>query len=171
MASEQLIVIGGRSGVGKSTVALALHDLLAALDIKHAIVEGDYLDLAHPPAWEHRLAEQNLAAIWANYRRVGYRRLVYTNTAAVLNVPAITKAMGGAVSVTSVLLRASDPVAAGRLAKRDAGASLERHISRSNTAASHLDQTVPAGVHRLDTDDQGPAAVAELILELSGWTA
>jgi len=56
------------------------------------VIEGDYLDLAHPAphlAFPHAsLAEQNLAAMWTAYRSLGYHRLIYTNTAAVLNCPA-----------------------------------------------------------------------------------
>jgi hypothetical protein len=36
------------SGVGKASAASALHALLKGRDIRHAVIEGDYLDLAHP---------------------------------------------------------------------------------------------------------------------------
>ncbi len=45
---SEVLFVGGRSGVGKSTAAEALHDLLAAADVPHAVIEGDLLDLAHP---------------------------------------------------------------------------------------------------------------------------
>jgi 2-phosphoglycerate kinase len=47
MRSEVLFV-GGRSGVGKSSVAFELHAQLAALKVKHCVIEGDSLDLAFP---------------------------------------------------------------------------------------------------------------------------
>jgi 2-phosphoglycerate kinase len=47
MRSEVLFV-GGRSGVGKSSVAFELHARLAALKVKHCVIEGDSLDLAYP---------------------------------------------------------------------------------------------------------------------------
>lgn len=72
MTNSRVIFIGGRSGVGKSAASFALHDLLSDLDVRHAVIEGDALDLAHPAPWEHRLAERNLAAVWANYLEVGY---------------------------------------------------------------------------------------------------
>ena len=43
---SEVLFIGGRSGVGKSTAAEALHDLLVAADVRHAVIEGDLLDLA-----------------------------------------------------------------------------------------------------------------------------
>lgn len=170
MGDSHLLLISGRSGVGKSTTAFALHDLLVARDIRHAVIEGDCLDLAHPPAWQERLAERNLAAMWANYRELGYRRLIYTNTVAVLEAHALAAAMGDAPITTSVLLRASDPIAAARLGGREHGESLERHLERSRVMAEHLDATTPSEVHRIDTDGLDPTTIAELILGLCDWT-
>lgn len=47
------------------------------------------------------LAERNLATMWSNYRALGYRRLVYLNTASVLPkvIDGLTAAMGDAPSV------------------------------------------------------------------------
>lgn len=57
-----------------------LNSQLTALKVKHCVIEGDNLDLAFPQPWEHNLAQRNLAAIWANYRALGYGRMIYTNT-------------------------------------------------------------------------------------------
>jgi cytidylate kinase len=83
VTSTDLVLIGGRAGVGKTTVAFEMHAKLGADCVQHAVIEGDNLDMAYPTAWEqgHDLAEANLTAIWQNYQRLGYRRLIYTNTA------------------------------------------------------------------------------------------
>lgn len=169
MTKSRVIFIGGRSGVGKSAAAFALHDLLCDLDVRHAVIEGDALDLAHPSPWKQRLAERNLAAMWANYREAGYERLIYTNTVSVLEADALAVAMGGTVEATSALLRASDSAVAARLGNREHGESLERHLERSATMANRLDQETSDGVHRLETDGVTPDAVAQRILALSGW--
>jgi uridine kinase len=91
---SEVLFIGGRSGVGKTSVALELHWRLAEQQVKHCVIEGDTLDQAYPPPWEHGLAEQNLSAIWNNYRALGYWRLIYTNTVSVLYTEALTAAMG-----------------------------------------------------------------------------
>lgn len=75
-----MLFIGGRAGTGKTSVASALHELLSVRRVQHAVIEGDYLDMAYPPPWEHELEEQNLQAIWQNYRALGYRRLIYTTS-------------------------------------------------------------------------------------------
>jgi len=101
---SSLLLIGGRSGVGKSSVGYEMTHQLTAARIRHALIEGDTLDEAWPPPWEHHLAERNLAAMWANYAELGYRRLIYTNTASVREdvVGTLVEAMG------------DDPIVVGR---------------------------------------------------------
>jgi adenylylsulfate kinase-like enzyme len=43
---SEVIFIGGRSGTGKSSAASALHELLCVQQVKHVVIEGDYLELA-----------------------------------------------------------------------------------------------------------------------------
>jgi energy-coupling factor transporter ATP-binding protein EcfA2 len=52
-----LLLIGGRSGSGKSSIANELHYLLSEREVMHAVIEGDNLDLAYPKPWRHGLAE------------------------------------------------------------------------------------------------------------------
>lgn len=170
MSKTDVIFIGGRAGVGKSTVAFAMHEQLTAQHIRHAVIEGDALDLAWPPPWEHHLAARNLAAIWANYHALGYRRLIYTNTVAILELDALVEALGGECSVTSILLRADDDTIATRLGQREQGASLTTHLERSAKAASLLDETAPVETHRIQTNGLRPSAIAHQILKLAGWT-
>lgn len=165
--------IGGRSGAGKSTVASEMHAQLSAAGIAHCVIEGDNLDLAYPPPWEHGLAEKNLAAIWANYLTLGYRRMVYTNTASVFGkvISDLTDAMGDQPRVTAVLLTCSDTTARQRLARREIGTALDRHVERSDLMARRLDQCAPAWVYRVATDGRAAADIAEEVISLAGWTA
>ena len=164
-----MVFVGGRSGVGKSSAAFALHSMLVRRDVKHAVIEGDALDLAHPSPWEHELAERNLTEMWRNYRDLGYRRLIFTNTVSVLHTSQLARAMGGDPRVIAVLLRARDDTAHRRLAKRETGAELEAHVARSDAAARRLDAETPPQVHRIDTDGRTRAEVAAVILSLTGW--
>lgn len=170
---SHVLFISGRSGVGKSTAALALHERLVALDIRHAVIEGDFLDLAHPAPHlafpEVNLAEHNLAGMWSAYRSLGYHRLIYTNTAAVLTLPSLTAAMGDDPLVTAVLLRSSDGHTRPRLERRNHGAIDSSLFGRSVAMASRLDEEAPASVHRIDTDDLDPLNVADNLLALTAW--
>ena len=116
---SEVLFIGGRAGVGKTRVALELHERLAAWRVKHAVIEGDNLDLAYPPVGEYGLAEKNLATMWGNFRALGYRKLIYTNTVSVVYSAGLADAMGDDPVVKGVLLRASDDNTAKRLERRE----------------------------------------------------
>ena len=164
-----MLFLGGRSGVGKSSVGTEMHVQLSAAGVRHCLIEGDNLDLAYPPPWEHGLAERNLAAMWGNYRALGYRRLIYTNTVSVRFVEALTAAMGDEPRVTAVLLTAGDPTARQRLARREIGTALEQHVERSDRAARELEELSPEWVRRVPTDGRPVAEIATEIIKLTGW--
>lgn len=166
---SEVLFLGGRSGVGKSSVAAEIHLQLSAARVRHGLIEGDNLDQAFPPPWEHGLAERNLAAMWANYRSLGYRRLIYTNTVSVRFIGALTAAMGDDPRVTAVLLTAGDATARERLARREIGTGLAQHVERSDRAARELADLSPAGVHRIATDGRPVAGLATEIIALTGW--
>lgn len=172
---SEVLFIGGRSGVGKSTAAEALHDLLVAADVRHAVIEGDLLDLAHPaPHVEHpelHLAERNLSAMWAAYRAIGHHRLIYTNTVSVLEHGRLAAAMGDDPRVTVVLLRAGDDVTAARLARRAGGEVPLAQLAHSTRTAGRLDTASGDAVTRIDTDSTAPADVARRLASLTGWLA
>lgn len=169
---SHVLFISGRSGVGKSTAALALHEQLMDRDVHHAVIEGDYLDLAHPAPHlafpEARLTERNLAAMWSSYRSLGYRRLIYTNTAAVLTMSSLVAAMGDKPRVTAVLLRSSDRYTRPRLERRNHEA-IDSALLDSAVMAGRLDEEAPSSVHRIDTDELGPSEVAAQLLALTQW--
>ncbi len=172
MQQSEVLFIGGRSGVGKSRVAFELHEQLFIREVKHCVIEGDNLDLAYPPPWEqgHKLAEQNLAAMWTNYRALGYRRVIYTNTVSVLEAEGLSAAMGDDPLVKGVLLRASDDTVKGRLEGRESASTLQAHLERSRLRAHELERQTPPWVWRINTDNKDSAAVAGEILELLNWT-
>lgn len=164
--------LGGRAGAGKTSVGYEMHAQLSAARIRHCLIDGDNLDMAYPSPGEHGLAERNLAAMWANYRALGYRRMIYTNTASVFMevIKRFTAAMGDASHVTAVLLTCSDTTAHQRLAWREKGMELERHIERTDLMARRLNQHVPNWVHRVATDDRAIPDLAAEVISLTGWT-
>lgn len=164
-----MLFIGGRAGVGKTSLAAELHHQLSLLEVKHAVIEGDNLDLAYPPPWEYGLSEQNLKSMWGNYLALGYRRLIYTNTVSVLYTADLVRAMGDDPSITAVLLISSDDTARLRLGQREIGAGLEIHLNKSIQRAAELDQQTPAWVHRIRTDGRTLSELAAEVLALLNW--
>ncbi len=168
-----LLLLGGRSGAGKTTVAFEVSRQLAAAGVDHCLIEGDNLSHAHPaPVGDPhrtRLTEDNLRVLWANYAARGYERLIYTNTVSVLEVDMIECAVGGPCTTTAVLLVAGDDSVRQRLGIRESGTGLDEHLERSAGAARHLDDNAPGSAVRVSTDGRSVAAIAAEIVAIAGW--
>ncbi|MFD7261778.1 hypothetical protein [Streptomyces sp. NPDC059874] len=184
MTAYEVLLIGGGSGVGKSTVGCEVSELLRRRGTAHCYMEGDFLDQIHPaPEGDPdraAITERNLASIWANYTALGQRRLLYTNTVSILDLPLIHRAMrgngngngtGGGVPIrtTCVLLTAREATVRERLARREIGSQLAVHIERSLQAAAVLDRDAPAGTVRVATDGRSVTWIAERVLEAAAW--
>lgn len=166
---SEVLFIGGRAGTGKTSLASALHELLAERLVQHAVIEGDCLDLAYPPPWEHGLAERNLRAMWQRYRVLGYRRLIYTNVMSVVETEKLAGAMGDDPAISAVLLDVSDEGMRQRLGQRESALSLERHLRRNAERRAWLESTAPAWVHRVGTDGKSLDQLAAEVAQLTGW--
>lgn len=169
----EVLLIGGRSGVGKTTAGWEVSARLQAARIAHALIEGDNLDQIFPAPpgdpQRSRITEANLAALWRNYAAVGCRRLIYTNTVSVLEPDLIVRAVGGTARVVAVLLTADDATAHQRLAGREIGSQLDAHVSRGARMAGHLEENAPASVHRIATDGLTVVDVARAVIATTGW--
>lgn len=56
---SEAVFIAGRSATGKSSVGFETHAKLSAAGVSHYLIDGDFLDMAYPPPWEHDLAERS----------------------------------------------------------------------------------------------------------------
>lgn len=169
----ELVVIGGRSGVGKSTVGYELSTLLEEQHVGHCFIDGDNLDhLVPKPVGDPlgtALTERNLRALWMNYFELGCDRLIYVNTLSLLEIPMLVRAMGTDPRVTAVLLRSSDATAGERLSRRELATRMEAAVLRSTVKAARLDEQAPDWVHRVDTDALSASEVARCVLRLTAW--
>jgi hypothetical protein len=166
------LLIGGRAGVGKSTLGWEVSAQLQDLQVAHAHVEGDNLDQIFPaPEGDPSrsgITEANLAALWRNYTAAGCRRLIYTNTVSVLEPDLIARAMGGEPRLTLVLLTAEESTARQRLAGREIGSRFEPHVARSAKMAVYLEDTAPASVLRIRTDGRTVTETAREVIAATG---
>jgi hypothetical protein len=175
MDHAEVLLIGGRAGVGKTTVGWEVSALLRSETVAHAIIDGDFMGQVHPaPEGDpHRaeITERNLTAVWANYARLGHRRLVYTNTMSVL--PEATgmfeRVMGAGVRIVRVLLTASDANARERLVGRELGSELQQELEGSLRKARLLDQRAPAETVRMATDGRLVVDIAREVVATTGW--
>ncbi|MEV7347137.1 hypothetical protein [Streptomyces sp. NPDC093544] len=175
MDQPEALLIGGRAGVGKTTVGWEVSARLKVAEIAHAVVEGDFMGYVHPaPDGDpHRagITERNLRAVWENFAELGHRRLVYTNTVSVLAESAslFRQAMGSEVRIIRVLLTATDDTTARRLKGREIGSELERELANSAHKARLLDERVPADTVRVATDDRTVVDIAREVVAATGW--
>ncbi|MEV6486338.1 hypothetical protein [Streptomyces sp. NPDC051576] len=175
MDHAEALLIGGRAGVGKTTVGWEVSARLRAAQVAHAVIDGDFMGQVHPaPDGDpHRAAigEANLTAVWGNYAALGHRRLVYTNTMSVLGEAAgqFRRAMGADVRIVRVLLTASDITASKRLNGREIGSELEREMANSARKARLLDERAPADTVRVVTDGRSVVDIAGEVLAATGW--
>lgn len=171
----EVLLVAGRSGSGKSSVAFELSARWQASGLAHCLVDGDNLSAAHPkpPSDPHgtALTEANLRAVWATYAAAGYRRLVYVNTVSVLERELVTRALGGRARVSGVLLTASARTIRTRLGAREIGSALREHLDRSAAAAERLDRAAGPWVTRVATDGRTVEELAAAIAAASGWEA
>jgi hypothetical protein len=169
----QVLLVAGRSGAGKSSVAFELSDRWVRAGLAHCLVDGDNLCAAYPkPAGDPHgsaLTEANLRAVWATYAAAGYRRLVYVNTVSVLERELVTRALGGRADITGVLLTASARTVRDRLGPREVGSALREHLDRSAAAAERLDRAAGAWVTRVPTDGRDVVDIAAHVAAASGW--
>lgn len=107
--------------------------------------------------------------MWRNYRELGYRRLIYTNTVSVLEASKLAEAIGDSTKITTVLLEASDTVAEQRLSRREQGDSLLAHLQHSERAAQLLRTNAPATAIRINADRQTPVEVAQIVFDVLNW--
>lgn len=175
MDHAEVLLIGGRAGVGKTTVGWEVSALLRSAAVAHAVIDGDFMGMVHPaPEGDPNrteITESNLTAVWANYAELGYRRLIYTNTMSVLpeTTGMFERAMGAEVGLVRVLLTASDATARERLVGREIGSELEHELEGSARKARILDRRAPAGTVRVVTDGRPVVDIAREVTAATGW--
>jgi hypothetical protein len=165
-----LLAISGPVGVGKSTVLVEMHDILATHEVPHACIERDALAYSWPPRgyFNEAAVLENLAALWANFRAAGAGRLAVAGVverAADLDV--YRRAVPGA-RITVCHLAAPEPTRIARLRGREVGAGLDWHLRRT-VELERILETVQLHDFSVSNDDRPVADVAWEILVRAGW--
>lgn len=183
MTTIQILLLGGASGTGKTSVGWEASAILEGRGVAHCVIDGDTLGHVFPaPAGDpsrSRIVEKNLASVWSGFASVGQTRLIYTNTVSVLEEEMICRAVTGSgaggtfadvgTEVTGVLLTASPRTVAQRLARRETGAQVDLHVDRSLRAALLLRQRAPRSAVVIATDDRSVEDIALEVLAAAGW--
>lgn len=169
------LLITGPVGIGKTTVAEAVGELLVAANRPHAVLDLDAVRRCRPaPAgdpFHAALGLRNLACVAANYRAAGAERLVLAGVIENRDERfRHAEAVGGELVVC--LLTATESVVRDRLRRRhaddrDQGESLRWHLARAPELTRILDH---ADLADATIDATAPAQdVAAAVLSAVGW--
>lgn len=166
-----MLIVTGPVGVGKTTVASAIADLLDASDIPCALVDMDALRACFPrPAedpFHTALGYRNLAALWRNFRAAGAERLVLADVVESRDLLPYRQAVPEA-EITVVRLTASRATIARRLRGREDGEALAWHLARAEELTSVMERAGIGDVV-IDADRTTPSELATGILRRIGW--
>jgi adenylylsulfate kinase len=171
---ERALVVTGTVGVGKTTVAEKVADLLANAGEPHAWIDLDALSAAWPRAsddpFNNRLTAENLACVATNMAAVGARSLVLAGVVQTQDVLDLYENAVG-VAITVVRLKAAPDVVDARLRHRYGDTdpkSLRWHLDRAPELEAILDGS-PVAAHDVP-NMSSPIEVARSVLAVLAAT-
>jgi adenylylsulfate kinase len=165
-----ILAISGPVGVGKTSVLVELHDILAGERIPHGCVERDALSYSWPPQgrFNEVIMERNLSCVVATFLEAGATRLLI---AGVIEGPADLAVYRRCVPDAEIQvcrLTADLDLRRQRLRVREKGAGLDWHLERT----VELDTILDAAKIEDFSVDNGERPLREVALEVltrAGW--
>ncbi|MER6502345.1 hypothetical protein ABT218_23940 [Streptomyces sp. NPDC001455] len=169
----RVLLINGTVGVGKTSVAESVGDLLTHAGIPNAVIDLDWLRQSWPTPSEDRfnfgMMLRNLRSIAGNYLAAGADRLVL---AGVIENQEDRKLCGDAVGaeLSVCRLRAELPVIHQRLTRRHDGEPevLRWHLARAGELAGILERAA-ADDFTVDATTRPVGEVAAEVTAKAGW--
>ena len=167
-----VLVVTGPVGVGKTSVATAVSDLLSEREMPHALVDMDGLRSCYPSPegdpFNIALAMRNLTAVWFNYREAGAARLVLADVVeSQREITGYREAIPDG-DVRIVRLTASISTIHARLEGRETAENLEWYRHRAVELSEQMDRAALEDA-RVDTEGKTLRRIAGEILEWAGW--
>ncbi|GAA0593203.1 hypothetical protein GCM10010174_05390 [Kutzneria viridogrisea] len=166
------LLITGPVGVGKTTVAEAVGDLLAEARVPHAVIDLDWLRWSWPSPSDDPfnlgLELRNLGSVARNYLDAGARRLVLAGVVeSRADRQRYVEALG--VGLTVCRLSADLAVIRDRLVQRHDGDAegLRWHLERSRELDRIFDRAQVEDF--VVAADRAVAEVAEAVARAAGW--
>jgi adenylylsulfate kinase len=170
--SVPVMLITGPVGVGKTTVATQVSELLESVELAHAFVDIDSLRWSYPsPAHDRfrtELAMKNLAAIWPNFLSAGATRLVLADVLESREELEQYRAAVPGADILVVRLQASLDTLLSRLRLREIGAGLDWHLQRAAELSQQMERDKVEDL-LVNTEGKSINAIAREILIRSNW--
>jgi shikimate kinase len=165
-----VLVLSGVVGSGKSTIGRCVARQLKEADSSYALIDHEWMAYSWPvpldDPWNERVAGQNLACAWLNFRAAGAERLVYCRVLEARSLLRHVKdAVPGAVP-TVVQLRAPLELIHHRLSAREPEPGW--YLNAATELASRMNTSKVADFI-VDNGARPPNEVAREILGLLRW--
>jgi len=163
-----VILITGPVGAGKSTVAIWLSELLERRQVRHVMIDQDYLRRVYPsPAGDRfaaRLGYRNLAAIWPNMLEVAPQCVIVADVVEdrAQSLADYAQALPG-THVTIVRLDVPMPVIIERLNGRESDESIDWFRKRAPELQAIMEREHVEDI-LIDAGTRTPEAIATEII-------
>lgn len=172
METVPVLIVTGPVGAGKTSVASEISEILEEARVPHALVDIDALRGCYPRTtddpYQVRLAMRNLAAVWRNFREEGAARLVAADVIESRDeLEGYRQAVPGA-QILVARLRAGPETLRERIAQREIGSGLDRHLRRAVELARQMERDRVEDF-AVQTDGKPVGEVAREVLVRSGW--
>ncbi len=164
----QGIIVTGPVGAGKTTVSLALSELLEAQGISHALIDMDWLRWLYPSKshdpFRSELGYKNLAALAKNYLAEGAKVLILADVVETLEQKEIYQEVIPEAKMTIVRLSAQESTLHDRLKKRESEATLPWYKNRA-TELKEIMESRLIGDWVVETEGKSAKQLAVSIVE------
>ncbi|MHB1505493.1 MAG: GrpB family protein [Sulfobacillus sp.] len=161
-----VIALSGPVGVGKTTVMMAVGDLLRQAGVAHALADRDALSEVWPRSpgdpFAMSVALANLGQLWRHARSAGARCLIVAGVLETASDAAALAEVVPGAQLQVVQLTAPLAVLRDRLRLREHGQGLDWHLGRAAALAKQLAASGPATL-RVDARPS-PELVATAVL-------
>jgi adenylylsulfate kinase len=166
----EVLLLTGPTGVGKTSVAHGIADILEERSVSHAVIDLDALRYAFPrpekDPFNMEIGYKNLTSIWQNYREYGVTHVIIPNVVERNEDIKKIKQIISNSHISLIRLTASLDTIHNRLKKREEGDSLQWHIDRATQLHQELRDS---SLEDLAVETEGKSVrevVSEIILKL-----
>lgn len=129
----EVLILSGTVGAGKTSIAMAMHDILSENDVPHACLDLDWFAYSWPTvgAFNSDMVFSALERVWPVYYAAGARKLVLARVVETREELERYAEVLGNPTITLCRVTASEEVRKLRLEKRESGDSLKWHLHRT----------------------------------------